>query len=67
MHIVYSKTNESNIDNEKVKKPKPAQSEFARQMAFKSFKKACEENADRIARIQEYFPGWEPVFYYTEK
>lgn len=36
--------------------------EFIRMMNLKAFKATVKKNKARINAIQEYFPGWEPVF-----
>lgn len=55
----------ANTVNEVAKKDtKRERSDFARQFSFKLFKKACEVNMERIAKIQEKYPDWEPKFNY---
>lgn len=61
MHVAYSKFDEP---VQSVKKPQREQSDFARQMAYKLYKKACKDNAERIAKVQQHFPGWYPKFNY---
>ncbi|SCW88348.1 hypothetical protein [Mucilaginibacter sp. NFR10] len=36
--------------------------DFIRMMNLKAFKATVKKNRARIEAIQEYFPGWEPVF-----
>ncbi|GAA4338738.1 hypothetical protein GCM10023149_48930 [Mucilaginibacter gynuensis] len=64
MHIVHSNINPQKPEPVKVEKPKPLtrQQQFAREMAYAGFKRACKKYAKEIAEVQEYFPGWMPQF-----
>lgn len=64
MYLAHSKLSES---EQKPKKAKPAKSDFAHQMAYKLYKKACKDNEERIKQIQVHFPGWMPKFNYPLK
>jgi len=41
---------------------KPSSTKKARQLRYQGYQAACEKYQDEIAAIQQYLPGWKPVF-----
>ena len=64
MKLIHSKLSPQGKTAKVKIKPETEQERFNREMDYKFFKKACKENAEIIAYIQEYIPDWEPQFNY---
>jgi len=64
LRVAYIADTEEQV---KPAKPDTRESDFARKMAYGFYKKACRENAERIRKIQEHFPGWVPEVSYNIK
>ena len=66
MYIAHSnidtKAAEAPNEVKATKRTRPSRSEFAKQMSYKLYKKACKKYAKEIAEIQETIPGWMPRF-----
>lgn len=70
MYIAHSNIQPAKEAAKPVKKLTPKQEraeQFAREMAYKGYKRACRMFAAEIKEIQKYFPGWVPEFRYKPK
>jgi hypothetical protein len=67
MRIVYKKTTGDEPEAPRPQKAPPPLSDFEKSMRLKAQRRTIKANAERIAMIQEEFPGWMPKINVNEQ